>query len=137
MLGQAIGSSNDVSGTTFFPTEPKCAGCVMNIEVTFTLNDLKYGGSFTAIRIEGTKNSTNERVKNLMSKLKIIDHDVSILATHQSEIFWNKVKNLEVFSSTKNNVIRIIIPPSQCVQLLYQLASSKFKYYLDWDRNFF
>ena len=132
LLGQAIGSSNDVSGTTFFPTEPKCAGCVMNIETTFKLNDLKYGGSFTAIRIEGTKNSTNERVKNLMSKLKIIDHDVSILATHQSEIFWNKVKNLEVFSFTKNNIIRIVIPPSHCVQLLHQLTSSKFKYYIDW-----
>jgi len=132
LLGQAISSSNDISGTTFFPTEPKCAGCVMNIETTFKLNDLKYGGSFTAIRIEGTKNSTNERVKNLMSELKIIDYDVSILATHQSEIFWDKVKNLEVFSFTKNNIIRIVIPPSHCVQLLYQLTFSKFKYYIDW-----
>ena len=54
-----------------------------------------------------------------------------MLETHQSEIFWNKVKNLEVFSYSKNNIIRIVIPPSQCVQLVYQL-SNRFKYYLDW-----
>ena len=67
-----------------------------------------------------------------MSELKTIDYDISILATHQSEIFWNKVKNLEVFSFTKNNIIRIVIPPSHCVQLLHQLNSSKYKYYIDW-----
>ena len=132
LLEQAINSSNDISGATFFPTKPKCTNCVMNIEATFKLNDLKYGGSFTAIRIEGTKNSIDERVKNLMNELKIKEYDVSILSTYQSEIFWNKVKNLEVFSSTKNNIIRIVIPPSQCVQLMYQLSSIKFKYYLDW-----
>jgi len=132
LLESAISSSNDISGATFFPIEPKCTGCVMNIDATFKLNDLKYGGSFTAIRIEGTKNSINERVKNLKNELKIIEYDVSILATHQSEIFWNKVKNLEVFSSTKNNIIRIVIPTSQCAQLLYQFTSGKFKYYLDW-----
>jgi len=132
LLGQAISSSNDISGATFFPTEPKCTGCVMNIEKTFKLNDLKYGGSFTAIRIEGTRNSIEERIQNLKNELKIIDYDVSILATYQSEIFWNKVKNLEVFSATKNNIIRIVIPSSQCAQLLYQLSSTKFKYYLDW-----
>ena len=132
LLEKAINSSNDISGATFFPTKPKCTNCVMNIEATFKLNDLKYGGSFTAIRIEGTKNSIDERAKNLMNELKIKEYDVSILSTYQSEIFWNKVKNLEVFSSTKNNIIRIVIPPSQCVQLMYQLSSIKFKYYLDW-----
>ena len=132
LLNQAISSSNDISGATFLPTEPECAGSEMNIEATFKLNDLKYGGSFTAIRIEGTRNSIEERIQNLKNELKIIDYDVSILATYQSEIFWNKVKNLEIFSATKNNIIRIVIPSSQCVQLVYQLSSTKFKYYLDW-----
>ena len=117
LLVQAISSSNDISGTTFFPSEPKCAGCVMNIETTFKLNDLKYGGSFTAIRIEGTRNSIEERIQNLKNELKIIDYDVSILATYQSEIFWNKVKNLEVFSDTKNNLIRIVIPSLSLIHI--------------------
>ena len=45
--------------------------------------------------------------------------------------FWDKVKNLEFFSATKNNILRIVIPPSECTQLLFQL-SNKFKYFLDW-----
>ena len=132
LLNRAISSSNDISGAIFLPTELECASNEINIEATFKLNDLKYGGSFTAIRIEGSKHSIDERMQNLKVELKIINYDISILETYQSEIFWNKVKNLEVFSSTKNNIIRIVIPPSYCVQLLYQFSSVKFKYYIDW-----
>ena len=49
----------------------------------------------------------------------------------QSEIFWRKIKNLEFFSATKNNILRIVIPPSECVNLIFELPS-KFKYFLDW-----
>ena len=131
LLSQAMGSSNDISGAIFLPSEPKCSACVMNIEETFKLNDLKYGGSLTAFRVEGSKKSINERIQNLKNELTIHDFNISVLETYQSEIFWNKVKNLEFFSSTNNNVLRIVIPSSECVQLLYQL-SNKFKYYLDW-----
>ena len=131
LLEQAISSSNDISGAAFFPIEPKVSGCAMNIEKTFKLNDLKYGGSLTAIRIEGSKKSINLRIQNLIDELKIVNFNISILDTYQSEIFWNKVKSLEFFSSSKNNILRIVIPPSECVQLVYQL-SNKFKYYLDW-----
>jgi len=130
-LDMAISSSNDISGAAYLPTEPECDGCQMNIEKVFQLNDLKKNGSLTAIRIEGSKNSINQRTKNLLNELKFIDSNISILETYQSEIFWNKVRNLEFFSSSKNNIIRIVIPPSECVQLLYQF-SNKFKYYLDW-----
>ena len=131
LLERSISSSNDISGAVFFPTEPKCNGCIMNIEKTFKLNDLKHGGSLTAVRVQGPKKSVDERINSLIKELKIINLDISLLETHQSEIFWNKVKNLEVFSYSKNNIIRIVIPPSQCVQLVYQL-SNRFKYYLDW-----
>ena len=130
-LDGAISSSNDISGAIFLPKEPKVPGCVMNIEKTFKLNDLKHEGSITAIRIEGSKNSIDQRIENLINELKIINFNVSILETHQSEIFWNKVKNLEFFSSSKNSILRIVIPPSECVNLVYQL-SNKYKYYLDW-----
>tara|TARA_Y100000590_G_C15588920_1_gene965240 strand:+ start:4 stop:1284 length:1281 start_codon:yes stop_codon:yes gene_type:complete len=130
-LNRAINTPFDISGAVYLPTEPKCKGCKMNIEESFKLNDLKHEGSFTAIRIEGSNNSTNERMQNLIDNLKIENQKLSILDKFQSEIFWNKIKNLEFFSSTKNNIVRIVIPPSQCVQLVYQL-SNKFKYYLDW-----
>jgi len=131
LLEQAISSSNDISGAAFFPIEPKVSGCVMNIEKTFKLNDLKYGGSLTTIRIEGSKKSINLRIQNLIDELKIVNFNVSILDTYQSEIFWNKVKSLEFFSSSKNSILRIVIPPSECVKLVYQL-SHKYKYYFDW-----
>ena len=131
LLEQAISSSNDISGAAFFPIKPRVPGCTMNIEKTFKLNDLKHEGSLTAIRIEGSLNSINQRIQNLMDELKIVNFNISILDTYQSEIFWNKVKSLEFFSSSKNNIIRIVIPPSECVQLVYEF-SNKFKYYLDW-----
>ena len=130
-LDKAISSSNDISGAIFLPKEPEVSGCVMNIEKTFKLNDLKHDGSITAIRIEGSKNSIDQRIKNLFNELKIINFSVSILETYQSEIFWNKIKSLEFFYLSKNNILRIVIPPSECVNLIYQL-SNKYKYYLDW-----
>ena len=131
LLNKSLNSSNDISGAVFFPTEPNCNNCVMNVEKTFKLNDLKYGGSLTALRLEGSKKSVNERMNNLKEELNIAKLQISLLEDYQSEIFWNKVKSLEFFSSTKNNVLRIVIPPSQIIQLVYQL-SNKFKYYLDW-----
>ena len=130
-LARAISSSNDISGAIFLPNKPKVPGCVMNIEKTFKLNDLQNKGSITAIRIEGSKNSIDQRFKNLSNELKIINFNISILETFQSEIFWNKIKALEFFSSSKNSILRIVIPPSECVKLIYQL-SNKYKYYLDW-----
>ena len=131
LLEKASSSSNDVSGAAFFPGETEVPGCAMNIEQTFKLNDLKYKGSLAAIRIEGSKNSIDKRIKNLINELKVTNLDISILDTYQSEIFWNKVKTLEFFSSSKNSILRIVIPPSECTQLVYQF-SNKFKYYLDW-----
>ena len=130
-LDKSISSSNDISGAVFFPDKPMISGSSMNIENTFKLNDLKQEGSITAIRIEGSKNSIDHRIENLINELEIINLNVSILEVHQSEVFWNKVKALEFFSNSKNNIIRIVIPPSECVNLIYQF-SNKFKYYLDW-----
>jgi len=130
-LDKSISSSNDVSGAVFLPNEPDVTGCVMNIEATFKLNDLKHEGSITAIRFEGSKDSIDKRIENLIKEYKIMNFNLSILEVHQSEIFWGKIKALEFFSSSKNNIIRIVIPPSECVKLIYQL-SNKFKYYLDW-----
>jgi len=130
-LDKAISSSSDISGATFLPIQSENNGCMMDVEKTFKLNDLRYKGSLTAIRIEGSKNSIEQRVQNLINELKIINNNISILETYQSEIFWNKVKNLEFFSLSKNNILRIVIPPSECIKLVYQL-SNKFKYFLDW-----
>jgi len=100
-LEKSISSSNDISGAIFLPKEPNVPGCVMNIENTFKLNDLKQDGSITAIRIEGSKNSIDHRIENLVNELQIKNLNISILELYQSEIFWNKVKNLEFFFHQK------------------------------------
>ena len=55
----------------------------------------------------------------------------SEIETLQSEIFWKKIRNLEFFSNTKNNIFRIVIPPAECIGLIYELPKN-FKYFLDW-----
>ena len=130
-LNKSVSSSNDVSGAVFFPNDLKIPGCVMNIENTFKLNDLKHQGSIIAIRVEGSRNSISQRVENLIKEFQIVGINISILEVHQSEIFWNKVKTLEFFSNSKNSIIRIVIPPSESINLIYQF-SNRFKYYLDW-----
>jgi len=129
-LDKSISSSNDISGAAFLPDE-KVVGCSMNIQDTFKLNDLKQDGSITAIRVEGPKKSIDQRIKNLIQDLKIININISVLESYQSEIFWGKVKSLEFFSLSKNSILRIVIPPSECINLIYQF-SNKFKYYVDW-----
>jgi glycolate oxidase FAD binding subunit len=130
-LEKALSSSNEISGASFLPIEPICRSCEMNIENTFKLNDLRYTGSLTAFRIEGLKKSIDERLESLKKELKIQEFDISVLENLQSEIFWNKIKNLEFFAATKNNILRIVIPPSECTNVIYELPS-KFKYFLDW-----
>ena len=130
-LEKAMSSSNDISGASFLPKKPECDNCKMNIENTFKLNDLKNKGSITAIRVEGSKKSTNVRIEKLKKELKVLDTNISILENLQSEIFWKKIRNLEFFSETKNNIFRIVIPPSECIKLVYKLPN-KFKYFLDW-----
>jgi len=131
LLDSSINSSNDISGAVFFPNEPKIHGFKTNLENIFKLNDLKYEGSILAIRFEGSKNSIDQRIKNLIQELKIKDLQLSILEIYQSEIFWNKIKSLEFFYNSKNSIMRIVLPPSECIHLIYQF-SNKFKYYLDW-----
>ena len=57
-----------------FYQQNQCKNCEMNIENTFKLNDLKYKGSLTAIRVEGSKKSINERMlENLKKELKVFE----------------------------------------------------------------
>ena len=130
-LQKAVSSSHDISGASFLPIDPICNKCQMDIKKTFKLNDLKEEGSITAIRIEGSKKSISQRITNLNKELNTSDLNISVLETIQSEIFWKKIKNLEFFSKTKNNILRIVIPPSNCNQLIYQLPKN-FKFFLDW-----
>ena len=124
-------SSSEISGAVYIPEEPKDESYKHNKEMIFKFNDLKFNGSFLALRIEGDKKSIEERIKLLTNELELDKLSTSILDVHQSVPFWKKINNLELFSETQNNLLRAVIPPSKGNELMKKLGN-KYKYYIDW-----
>ena len=60
LFDQMSSSSSEISGAVYVPLEPNEDDFQKNRDVVFKFNDLKYEGSFLAIRVEGDKISINE-----------------------------------------------------------------------------
>ena len=122
-LGKSLSSSSDPSGGVFYPEY---------FRNNFTFNDLTTEGPITAIRVEGPDDSVNHRIKNLSKELKISNEEFVILETEQSNIFWEKTKNLQVFSGLKTNLLRVVVPPSETFEVINKLKIYDIKYFIDW-----
>jgi glycolate oxidase FAD binding subunit len=122
-LTLALASSSDPSGAVFYPEF---------FSKEFTFNDLTNEGPFSAIRIEGSKLSIDERIKRLTQELKVDKKDVSILDPEQSHIFWENTTSLKVFSNLKGNLLRAVVPPSETFDLITKLKPFNIKYFIDW-----
>ena len=122
-MSASISSSNDPSGVVFYP------GSLRN---NFVFNDLTHQGSITAIRIEGTKASTEQRINNLFKNLSLEESKTTILDSTQSEIFWEDTRALKVFSKNQKNILRAVIPPSETVNLINRLKAFHPNYFIDW-----
>ncbi|MDC0409654.1 FAD-binding protein [Pelagibacteraceae bacterium] len=122
-LGTALSSSSDPSGGVFYPEQ---------LDQSFTFNDLTHKGALTAIRIEGPSNSVDHRIKNLSAELGLLENEYSILESVQTKIFWNKTKNLEIFSNSKKNLLRIVVPISETLSVLQKMKPFEINYFLDW-----
>ena len=131
LFDKISGSSSEISAAIYIPKEPKNKNYNLNKEIIFKFNDLKYKGSFLALRLEGDKTSIDERIEELIKELELNKLKTSILDVYQSTPFWKKVNNLELFSQTKNNLVRAVIPPSNGIKLMKHLGD-KYKYYIDW-----
>jgi len=131
LFEKIAGSSSEISGAVFIPEEPKDESYENNKEMVFKFNDLKSKGSFLALRIEGDKISIDEKIKALTDELGLDKLNSTILDVHQSTPFWKKINNLELFKATKNNLLRVVIPPSKGNELM-QYLGNKYKYYIDW-----
>tara|TARA_B100000686_G_C16756206_1_gene955648 strand:+ start:180 stop:1448 length:1269 start_codon:yes stop_codon:yes gene_type:complete len=129
-------SSNEISGSIFMPMEPDSIKYTKNREKIFKFNDLKNEGPFLAIRMEGSKKSIDERINDLHKELDLKNKKKSILDVHQSVLFWERINNLEIFSNTQNCLIRAVIPPSKCIDLMEYLGK-EYKYYVDWCGSLF
>ncbi len=124
-------SSSEISGAAYVPDEPKNENYNINKEMIFKFNDLKFKGSFLALRLEGEKESIEERIKELTKELELKKLNTSILDVYQSSPFWKKINNLELFNQTENNLLRVVIPPSKGSELMKYLKN-KFKFCIDW-----
>ena len=122
-LGTALSSSSDPSGGVFYPEQ---------FDQSFTFNDLTHKGALTAIRIEGPSNSVDHRIENLSTELGLLKNEYSILESVQTKIFWNKTKNLEIFSNSKKNLLRIVVPISETLSVLQKMKPFEINYFLDW-----
>ena len=123
VMGSAIGSSNDPSGAVFYP---------QNLRSNFVFNDLTHHGSITAIRVEGTKISTEQRINNLIKDLSLLDKNITVLDSIQSEIFWEDTRALKVFSKNQKNILRAVVPPSEANNLINRLKAFHPNYFIDW-----
>jgi len=123
IMGSAIASSNDPSGVVFYPA---------SLRSNLVFNDLTHPGSITAIRVEGTKTSTEQRINNLIENLSLIDKNITVLDSIQSEIFWEDTRSLKVFSKNQKNILRSIVPASETINLINRLKTFHPTYFIDW-----
>jgi glycolate oxidase FAD binding subunit len=125
-LNIALGSSTDPSGGVFYPEY---------FRSQFIFNDLTTEGPITAIRIEGSKLSVDERISQLLKELNINNKEASILDPSQSNIFWENTRCLKVFTNIKSNLFRVVIPASEVFDLTNKLKPYNIKYFIDWGGN--
>ena len=136
LFDQLLSSSNEISGAVYIPAEPNNKNYTKNIEKIFKFNNLKSEEPFVAVRIEGSKKSIDERIQDISQELQTNKMKTSILDFYQSKLFWEKINNLELFSGTKNNLLRAVIPPATSLDLMKYLKNN-FKYYIDWCGSLF
>ena len=136
IFDQLLSSSNEISGAVYMPKELNNKNYTKNIEKIFKFNNLKSEEPFVAVRIEGSKKSIDERIQDISQELQTNKMKTSILDFYQSKLFWEKINNLELFSGTKNNLLRAVIPPAESLNLMKYLKNN-FKYYIDWCGSLF
>ncbi len=122
-LSTALSSSSDPSGGVFYPEY---------FRSNFMFNDLTTKGPITAIRVEGTKNSVDHRIEKLCKELDVQKNEIAVLEPEQSNLFWEKTRNLTVFSELKNNLLRVVVPASEAFEVINQLKIYEIKHFIDW-----
>jgi glycolate oxidase FAD binding subunit len=126
LFNKIINSSSEVSGSMYLPLDSNNKS-----DEIFKFNDIKYSAPYIAIRADGSEKSIEERINNLSFELELNNNKISILDYNQSDLFWKKVNNLELFSNTKNSIFRVVIPQSKCASLLEHFDKN-YRYFIDW-----
>ena len=136
LFNKLSSSSSEISGVVFIPEQSKDKDFIGKKNSVFKFNDLKSDVSFIAFRVEGDKISIEEKINNLKKELQLNNSDTSTLDVYQSEPFWKKINNLEVFEKTEHNLVRMVIPPANGSKLCKYLENQH-SYYVDWCGSLF
>ncbi|MDC3138657.1 FAD-binding protein [Candidatus Pelagibacter sp.] len=136
LFNKLSSSSSEISGAVFIPEHSNDKDFSGKRNTVFKFNDLKSNISFVAFRVEGDKISIEEKINNLKKELELNNSDISTLDVYQSEPFWEKINNLEVFEKTEHNLIRMVIPPANGSKLCKYLENIH-NYFIDWCGSLF
>ena len=136
LFNKVLSSSNEISGAVFVPDEPKSKKFTPNKGKVFKLNDLDQEGAFFAFRIEGDQNSIKERIKDISNEMDLKNYKTSNLDIYQSDLFWKSINSLQLFSETKNNLLRAVVPPSKSEKMM-SFLKNKYRYFIDWSGALF
>ena len=117
---KAMDTSLEISGACYYPD---------NNTSFFRLNDIKQNSSILSLRVEGPKNSVEERIQQL--KKIFAEKDFSVLDIFQSKAFWSLSKNLEAFKNSGEIVCKISLPITKTSEFLDKF-SNDIKYFIDW-----
>ncbi len=117
---KAMDTSLEISGACYYPD---------NNTSFFRLNDIKQNSSILSLRVEGPKNSVQERIQQL--KKIFAEKDFSVLDIFQSKAFWSLSKNLEAFKNSSEIVCKISLPITKTSEFLDKF-SNDIKYFIDW-----
>ena len=117
---KAMDTSLEISGACYYPD---------NNTNFFRLNDIKQNSSILSLRVEGPKNSVQERIQQL--KKIFAEKDFSVLDIFQSKAFWSLSKNLEAFKNSSEIVCKISLPITKTSEFLDKF-SNDIKYFIDW-----
>ena len=118
-----LSSSIDPSGGVFYPEY---------FRKNFIFNDLTQKGALIGLRVEGPVNSVDHRIEKLRKELDVLNNEFSILEQEQSNIFWEKTRKLQVFTSLQGSLLRVVVPVSETFEVIQNLKKYKINYFLDW-----
>ena len=100
------------------------------------LNDVDNSKSVTALRVEGTKKSVQERIESLNKILPEVKEKTT-LEIYQSDLFWKMTANLECFNNSQNLIAKISLPPTETNSFINQFCEEEMleinnRYFVEW-----
>ena len=127
VFSKVMKTSLEISGACYYPKK--------NIDF-LRLNDLDNSKTITALRIEGPKNSVQERIESLNKMFKDTK-EKTILEIYQSDLFWKISANLECFNNSQKIVAKISLPPTETTGFISQFCEDEImginnKYFVEW-----